>query len=301
VSFSLVFLQWQHFNMGIFFGGDCLNSLDYGLTGAFMAMVGFLKVFGYRDPATPIGWNISTVVQQLITSLMVIGGVIGSVAQGPLSRYLGRRQSMQIAAICCIVASAIMIGTTSVAGLYVARIILGVSNGFFITTAQMYIVEVLPPNLRGMGVGMFQMFISIATTIAAVITRYTMEMTDRKAYQIPLIVMMVVPAIMFVAVFFCPESPRWLVARGRLDHARTSLVQLRGNASTEIEIAEELGAIKAHHDAEHAEGKIKPKFMDLWRGSDRRRTILSLCAVAMHAGSGSQFLINYSISFPHLC
>jgi MFS transporter, SP family, sugar:H+ symporter len=101
-------------------------------------MVGFLMVFGYRAPASPIGWNISTVVQQLITSLMVIGGIIGSLAQGPLATVLGRKPSMQLACITCITAGAIMIGTTSVAALYVARVILGIANGIFITTAQMY-------------------------------------------------------------------------------------------------------------------------------------------------------------------
>jgi MFS transporter, SP family, sugar:H+ symporter len=70
--------------------------LDYGLTGALQAMVGFLKVFGYAAPSSPIGWNISTVVQQLITSLMVIGGIVGSLIQGPLSTYIGRRPSLQL-------------------------------------------------------------------------------------------------------------------------------------------------------------------------------------------------------------
>ena len=134
-----------------------MTGLDYGLTGAFMAMVGFLKVFGYEAPNSPIGWNINTTVQQLITSLMVIGGIIGSLAQGPLSSYLGRRRGMQIGAVTCITSGAIMISTTNLGALYVARIILGVSNGIFITTAQMYIVESLPANLRGVGLGLYAM------------------------------------------------------------------------------------------------------------------------------------------------
>ena len=122
-----------------------------------MAMVGVLKVFGYAAPNSPIGWNISTTVQQLITSLMVVGGIIGSLAQGPLSSFVGRRRGMQIAAITCMASAGIMIGSTSLAALYVARIILGISNGIFITTAQMYIVESLPANLRGVGLGLYAM------------------------------------------------------------------------------------------------------------------------------------------------
>ena len=268
---------------------------DYGLTGAFMAMVGFLKVFGYEAPNSPIGWNISTVVQQLITSLMVIGGVVGSLAQGPLSSYMGRRRGMQIACVVCIVACAIMISTTSVGALYVARIILGIANGIFITTAQMYIVEVLPANLRGVGLGMYAMVIVIAVTLSTIITRFTKNYTDRLCYQVPLAVMMGLPAVTFVLTQFCPESPRWLISRGRDDDARKALNRLRGPNYSNTEIAEEFAAMQAHHEAEHMAGKDKPKFMDLFKGTDRRRTVLSLCAVSMHAGSGSQFLINYGI------
>ena len=133
-------------------------------------------------------------------------------------------------------------------------------------------------------------------TLSSVITRFTSTYTSRLSYQIPLIVLMTMPAILFVLVQFCPESPRWLIARGKDDEARVSLKRLRGPSFTNIEIAEEFAAMQAHHEAEHAAGKEKPAFMDLFRGIDRRRTVLSLCAVSMHAGSGSQFLINYGIS-----
>jgi len=260
-----------------------------------MAMVGFLKVFGYPAPNSPIGWNISTVVQQLITSLMVIGGVGGSLIQGPMSSYVGRRRSLQLACIVCIVAGAIMISTTSVGALYVGRIVLGVANGIFITTAQMYIVEILPANLRGVGLGSYAMIIVIAVTISSVITRYTNLYTSRLCYQIPLAVLMGVPAITFCLAQLCPESPRWLITRGKDEEARKALIRLRGSAYTSTEIAEEFAAMQAHHEAESMAGKDKPRFMDMFKGTDRRRTVLSLCAVAMHAGSGSQFLINYGI------
>jgi hypothetical protein len=82
--------------------------IDFGLIGPMQAMVGFLKVctypsssiylssgakyadshflqvFGYVDPATPVGYNISPGVQQLITSLMTLGAFVGSLAAGKL-------------------------------------------------------------------------------------------------------------------------------------------------------------------------------------------------------------------------
>ena len=56
--------------------------IDFGLIGGMQAMVGFLKIFGYVDPASPVGYNISTEVQQLISSLMTLGAFVGSLAAG---------------------------------------------------------------------------------------------------------------------------------------------------------------------------------------------------------------------------
>src|ERR1700724_1498243 len=104
------------------------------------------------------------------------------------------------------------------------------------------------------GLGLYAMVIVIAVTLSTVITRFTNTYTNRLCYQIPLAVMMVMPAIMFVLVQFCPESPRWLIARGRDEQAKQALNRLRGSAYSRVEIAEEFAGMQAHHEAEHAAG-----------------------------------------------
>jgi MFS family permease len=64
-------------------------------------------------------------VQQLISSLMTIGTFIGSLLVGPFSNKLGRKHGLWGASFLNAIATAVMLGTTSKAALYIARLILG--------------------------------------------------------------------------------------------------------------------------------------------------------------------------------
>ena len=98
--------------------------LDYSLVGGFMAMPGFLEVFGYYDEVKQ-AWAIDPTVQQLISSLMTIGTFVGSLLVGPFSSKLGRRWGLWVASLINMISTAIMIGTTHLGALYFARLILG--------------------------------------------------------------------------------------------------------------------------------------------------------------------------------
>lgn len=98
--------------------------LDYGLVGGFMAMPGFLKVYGYYDEDME-KWAIDPTVQQLISSLMTIGTFVGSLLVGPFSSRFGRRVGLWSASLINLVSTGIMLGTTNLGALYFARFILG--------------------------------------------------------------------------------------------------------------------------------------------------------------------------------
>jgi MFS family permease len=103
--------------------------VDFGLIGGIQAMIGFMSVFGYKDPKSPVGYNISPEVQQLIGSLMTLGAVIASGLAGPLAWKLGRKSCLWAACLLCAVSDIIMMATTSIGGLYVGRLFIGLANG----------------------------------------------------------------------------------------------------------------------------------------------------------------------------
>ena len=88
-------------------------------------MVGFLEVYGYPDPSSPIGWSIDPVVQAILGSFMLMGGFIGSLMCGPMGTIFSRRYALVVSAGGCTAAIIIMMATTNKGALYFARIMVG--------------------------------------------------------------------------------------------------------------------------------------------------------------------------------
>lgn len=277
--------------------------LDYALVGGFMAMPGFLKVFGYYDH-TSNKWAIDPTVQQLISSLMTIGTFVGSLLVGPFSSKFGRRHGLWSASFLNLIATAIMIGTTNLGALYFARFILGksqliimitvhianrrvgISVGWFLTFAQVYINEVAPAHLRGVVFAVYQSQLSIGSIIGAAVDYGTHNMLGKEAYRIPLAVFLVAPTIQTVALFFFPESPRWLMTQGKEDLSELALRRLRNANIKEAEFQAEFNEIRLSTAEQKEQLGGKHLWVEMWKGTNRRRSLLSIAAICFHCANG---------------
>ena len=132
------------------------------------------------------------------------------------------------------------------------------------------------------------------TLIGTVIDWATAKRPDKSAYLIPLGIIYVVPVIVSIAMFFMPESPRWLIEKGRYEDGIRSLQWLRPEGA---DVESEANVIRAALERER-EIKSSVGVLDMFKDPvNRRRTFLAVFAVTLQAASGSMFIIAYKAYF----
>ena len=275
---------------------NCQYGFDTNALAGLQAMVGFLEVFGSKDPASPTGWGIHTTPQQLISSFLNVGTIIGTILTVPWAHRFGRRPAIWVGCFFSFIACAVQIGSTQLGGLYAGRILMGLSNGFFITFSNIYTVEAAPPHLRGMTVSFFGLWVNVGSVLGSLCDDYTKNYMDRRAYQVPLAALFAVPTLLTGLMFLVPESPRWLLVKNRPQEARHALKKLRGTSLTDEMFEEEFIEME-RGIAREQELASTVSSLDMFKGTNLRRTIISVGAVVLHAATGLWFILSYGTYF----
>ena len=195
---------------------------------------------------------------------ILVGSAIGAFGAGRLADAIGRRNVMMIAAFLFLV-SAILAGAAGGSVVFiVARIFGGLGVGAASVISPVYISEVTPASIRGRLSSVQQVMIITGLTGAFVanfaLARYAGGSTATFWLGFPawrwMFWLQAIPAAIYlVALLVIPESPRFLVAKGRDAEAHVVLTRLFGTAEADRKVGEIRRSLAADHH--------KPKLSDL--------------------------------------
>ena len=188
---------------------------------------------------------------------LLIGCFIGAFFAGRLADLMGRRNTMMVAAV-LFLCGAIVQGIAHSWGLFLpARLLGGMAVGAASVLSPAYISEVAPARIRGRMTTIQQIMIISGLTAAFVVNYFLQQAAGSsstnafwgglEAWRWMYIMQAIPAAIFLVALFFIPESPRYLVSRGREDHAVRVLSSLFGGAAAGPKLEEIRATFASDH------------------------------------------------------
>ncbi|ORY17464.1 putative facilitated glucose transporter [Clohesyomyces aquaticus] len=193
-------------------------------TGANGANLSFPKEFGIDGKTGSDPWIVG-----LVNSIIFLtAGLIGAFIVDPLNHYLGRRGEIFVTA-CCLVATPIGSGfAKSWQGLFAARFVMGIGIGAKNATVPIYSAEMAPHRIRGALVMFWQLWV-VAGIFLGFCANVILKDVPKIAWRLQLGSAFIPAFVMGAGIFFCPESPRWLMKHGKIAKAFRSMNRLRSH------------------------------------------------------------------------
>jgi MFS family permease len=201
-----------------------------------------------------------------------------------------------------IIGQLVAVFTPTLAGLYASRIISGWGIGSLTVTGPMSIVEISPPQVRGLLAAWFNVAMGLALTSAVfcVYGVYAHIPESRLQYQVVFFSPCVFMFLCVIASFWLCESPRWLILADRHDEAESLLVKLRGLPSDDPRVSTELAAIQDSVQHEKIRYAGSSHFISILKETftipaNLRRVQQSLVSYGLAQLSGANSITSYFV------
>ena len=210
----------------IFFFG-ALGGLLFGYdTGVISGAILFIKT----------DFGLSAFWQGAVVAVLLLGAMVGAALTGPLSERLGRKPLIFIAGVTFTVGAIAAAAAPTTAVLIIARFVIGLAVGTAALVVPLYLSEIAPTEIRGAVSSLNQLMIVTGILVAFIVNAIFASSGDWRW----MLGLAAVPSIvLLIGTAFVPETPRFLVRRGKERKAREVFDEVR---------SEEVGADEDPHE-----------------------------------------------------
>ncbi|KIY00270.1 uncharacterized protein Z520_03955 [Fonsecaea multimorphosa CBS 102226] len=296
--------------------GQLAAGYPSALIGTTLGEPSFLIYMGLYTKGATGSFTPTTKITQLIGAMNGVyqaGAVIGVLGAPYIMDRWGRRAGFVYASTFSILGGAIVTGSNGVAMFITARFFVGLGAWAFVAITPTYTAEVAPPRLRGFFVGLNGVCVTLGYGLGKPLQTFhpqtlaSQELTEAPAaymgmafyyapygevqWRVPLGLALVFPLAMLVITWFLPESPRWLLLRGRGDEARAVIMDLhsvKGDPDCAFARAE-FYQISQQVEIDRT---MNPSWLEIFRRpSYRKRAILAM-GFAFLGQSTAELVIN---------
>ncbi|KAL2817126.1 general substrate transporter [Aspergillus granulosus] len=280
--------------------GALLFGYDILVQGAITALPAFSMSYGsYFGDALilPALW------QGLWQAMNSLGIMMGASMNGVLQDRFGRKPMFFVGGAIAAVGGALEFISPDLSGLETRRgvllggkIILGVGMGILMSSCQTYVSEISSPRLRTILLGLFPLLTSVGQIMSVSVVFSRIQDFSTMAVKIPFASQWAFSGLAMVSTFLIPESPSWLVSKGRIDAAEKSLKKLHGAKSEVTPLVQVIqSTLEQERIGSLTMGAVS--YSDCFKGSDLRRTRIVILLNSLQQFIGVSLLANATYFF----
>jgi sugar porter (SP) family MFS transporter len=165
-----------------------------------------------------------------------IGGVIPFIFFNWISDFLGRRWPTSIGSVIIVAGVLVEFFATSLDMYIGGKILVGIGSSFIQMGGPVLVTELSHPKERVSITTFYNTSIVLGYVIGAWATFGCYRIPSQWSWRLPTLIQIIPSTYQFCLIWFCPESPRWLIAHGRVDEAKNILIKYHGGCDPNSEL-----------------------------------------------------------------
>lgn len=263
-----------------------MEGYDTTLLGTFMGYPTFRQKYG-EDYGGDAGYQLSSAWQAGLGDASAIGNIIGAIGNGYFTDIYGHRTVMLANLLAMTGFIFIVFFAPNTPVLLVGEFLCSIPWGVFATMGPAFAAEVCPLALRGYLTAYVNLCWAIGQLLSAAILKALLHNTTEWGYRIPFAIQWIWPIPLGLALWFCPDSPWWLVRQGRLEDAARSLKRLSQDPNDED--IKQTVALMVHTTEYEKTMEEGASYWDCFKGTNLRRTEIACGAFLSQITDGGAF------------
>ncbi|KAI1853722.1 hypothetical protein JX266_001706 [Neoarthrinium moseri] len=194
-----------------------LFGYDQGVFGGVIVTPDFLDLLNI---------NGNPKMQSTVTAIYDVGCFFGAISTIWIGERLGRKNTILVGTTIMSIGAILQIAAFGVPQMIVGRIIAGIGNGINTSTAPVWQGETSKASWRGKLIVIEMIMNIFGFMLSNWVTFGLSYATGSIAWRLPLAIQFIFIFILYATVPWLPESPRWLIAKGRIEEADVILADL---------------------------------------------------------------------------
>ncbi|KAH8662571.1 general substrate transporter [Xylariales sp. PMI_506] len=272
-----------------------MEGYDTTLMGSFMGYPAFRDKYGVPSGNDKDGNQIPASWQTALNDIGGAGNFIGAMLNGWMTAKWGHRKVIMFWLAFLTASIFLVFFAPDRPVLLVGQFLCSIPFGVFATTGPAYAAEVVPLALRGYLTAYINLCWCIGQLISAGVLIGLVNNPTQWSYRVPFAVQWVWPIPLFIAAYFAPESPWFLVRKGELAKAKKSLQRL-SEPSHNLDYNAALG-LMVHTNKLEEQEREGVTYWDAFRGTNRRRTEIACMTFVSQVTYGGALCYSGSFFF----